>query len=180
MKKIRMLLLSLLIPVTFCSAQVAVGSWGLMFDISDAFNVNAVKDGYQVGAGCKFYPLANLALRALIGIDHVASEDAAGVETVTTAFAFGLAGEWHFTTGAVSPYLGGLFGVRTLAETGQPNLLDFYFGALFGVEATIYQNLSLFAEYDLIASVDAAGFSVKLGDMNGTGQGALFGLIVYF
>ncbi len=179
-KKLNSLLLVLLISATFCAAQAQKGSWGLLFDISDAFNVNAFKDGYQVGAGCKYYIQEDLDLRALVGIDHVTAENILDEKISTTSFALGASVAKHLKTGPVSPYLGGLLGIRTLSVTDQPSLFDFYFGALFGVEFKLYQNLSLFAEYNLVASIDDDGFSVQMGDMKGTGQGALFGLIVYF
>jgi len=175
-KKLQGMLLAFLISGTVCFAQAQNGSWALMFDISDTFNVKAFKDGYQGGAGCKYYAWPTLAFRALADIDFVTAVDPVGARTVNSALSLGLGVEKHLKTEGVSPYWGGLLGARTLSQTGQPNRIDFYFGALFGLEVAIFRNFSLFAEYDLVASLGADGFSIRLGNDKGT----LFGVAVYF
>ncbi len=152
--------------------------WALLFNLADLLGVGGFEDSYQVGAGCSYRLLPNLGLRALVGIDHVSGETAD-----RTALGLGVGAAWHPRPGIVSPYFGGQIGGRTLSETGQDDRFDFYLGALAGVETRIYRNLALFAEYDLIASWDAEGFILRLGDVTGTGtahSGVLFGLAVYF
>jgi hypothetical protein len=56
------------------------------------------------------------------------------------------------------------------------NRIDLYFGGLGGVELAFWENVSLYAEYNMLASVDVDGFSVSLGGEDS----AQLGFIVYF
>jgi len=161
--------------VVSLSAEAGRGRWGLMFGLADILSVDAYADGYQAGAGIKLSLKPDFALRGLLSIDHNSQDS-----TSRTALGLGAAGEWHFAEGTVSPYAGGLVGSRFLWETGQDSAVDFYFGGLFGVEARIVKSLALFAEYDLVASFDGAGFSIRLGPRDSSLGGAQVGFIVYF
>jgi len=153
------------------------GAWGLLFNAKNVLALDGFEDGYQAGAGVKYWVLPAIAARALVGVNHNAAKDPGPTKTT---IGLGLAGEWHPKSGAVSPYLGALAGFRSLAQTGQDTSADFYFGALFGAEAKLIGAVSLFAEYDLVASFDADGFTLRLG-LDDTGAGdALLGIIVYF
>lgn len=171
----------LLILTLVSSASIAVHSsepsesWALVFSLQDVLSTDAFIDGYQAGAGLKYRLSPDLALRGLLGIDHNAN---AGV--ARSVLGLGAALEWHFAEGSVSPYAGPLAGARMLFETGQPGRIDLYFGAMFGAEVKVTGPLSLFAEYDLVASFDADGFSVRLGIPSGSLAGAQAGFIVRF
>lgn len=171
----------LLILTLVSSASIAIhssepsGPWALVFSLQDVLSTDAFIDGYQAGAGLKYRLSPDLDLRGLLGIDHNAN---AGV--TRTVLGFGTALEWHFSEGSVSPYAGPLTGARMLFETGQPGRVDLYFGALFGAEIKVAGPLYLFAEYDLVASFDADGFTVRLGIPSGGLAGAQAGFIVRF
>jgi hypothetical protein len=153
------------------------GDWGLMFDARNLLSLGSFEDGYQFGAGIKYWASPKIAVRALLGVDHNTAPDSGPSKTF---IGLGLAGEWHPKRGDVSPYAGALAGFRMLAETDQTTAVDIYFGALFGAEAKLKGPISLFAEYDLIASFDINGFSVNLGTDGAGGGKALLGFIVYF
>jgi hypothetical protein len=157
-------------------ASFGAGPVGLLFNAKNLLALDGFEDGYQAGAGVKYFLLPDIAARALLGVYHNAAKDPGPTKTT---IGLGLAGEWHPKSGAVSPYLGALAGFRSLAQTGQDTSADFYFGALFGAEAKLLGPVSLFAEYDLVASFDAKGFTLRLG-LDDTGAGdALLGIIIY-
>ncbi len=159
------------------AAPAASGSIGLLFDAKNLLLLSGFEDGYQAGAGVKYWATQSVAARALVGAYHNTAPNSG---PSTTTLGLGFAGEWHPRRGDVSPYVGTLVGTRMLAVTGQTTAFDFYFGGLFGVEAKLVGPISLFAEYDLVASVDANGFSVNFGiDSTDKGQ-ALLGMIIYF
>jgi hypothetical protein len=169
-------LLSLSFPVAAAGGE-AQGTWGLMFSAQNLLSPNGFKDGYQPGAGIKYWVTPSIAARALVSIDY---NEPKGSDISTTLLGFGLAGEWHPKSADVSPYLGPLLGLRTDMMTGQTTTIDLYFGALFGVEFKIIGPLSAFAEYDLVASFDANGTSINLGTDGSGGGKALIGFCVYF
>jgi hypothetical protein len=153
------------------------GKWGLLFNAKNLLSLDGFEDGYQAGAGVKYWAWPKMAVRGLIGVDH--NTNSTGTYSLTI-IGLGLAGEWHPKRAEVSPYLGPLLGGRMLAETNQTTKVDLYFGGMFGAEAKIMGPLWAFAEYDLVASFDINGFSVNLGT-NGSGGGkAMIGIVVYF
>jgi hypothetical protein len=180
MKKAAILMsLTLMIAVSaFSQAKGSADtSWGLLFNAKNVLALDGFEDGYQAGAGVKYWALPTLAARALLGLNLNSAKDSGSTKTT---IGLGLAGEWHPKKGAVSPYLGGLAGFRGLFGSGLDPSADFYFGALFGAEAKLIGPVSLFAEYDLIASFDAKGFTLRLGlDEENAGE-ALLGIIIYF
>jgi hypothetical protein len=153
------------------------GRWGFLFDAKSLLALSGFEDGYQAGAGLKYWATPSIAARALVGVEHNTPK---GSSVSTSTIGLGLAGEWHFKRGAASPYAGPLLGARLLATTGQTTYVDLYFGGLVGAEAKILDNISFFGEYQLLASLDANGFTLTLGaDGSGAGK-ALLGIIVYF
>lgn len=157
--------------------QAPRGSLGFLFGANSALSFDGFADGYQAGAGLKYWLSPTFALRGLLGVEHNTVLSGA---TSTTTIGLGAAGEWHLLTGSVSPYAGALCGARMLAETGQALRFDVYAGALGGVEVKIYGPISAFAEYQLLASFDSNGFSLNLGTDGSGGGSALIGLAVYF
>jgi len=161
---------------------VAGWRWGFIFDARNLSSLDGFEDGYQAGAGVMCRPLPKLAVRALLSVDH---QDPEGTVLPTeTVIGLGIAGQWHPAEGksVASPYIGGTAGFRTQAITDEETAIDLYFGAVFGVEAKIVGPVSLFGEYQLLASLDSAGFTLTLG--TGTDRfessRALLGLIIYF
>jgi hypothetical protein len=170
-------MLILALPASAAGGGDASGQWGLLFNAKNLLYLDGFEDGYQAGAGVKYWVRPTIAARALLGVDH--NTDKAG-DLSTTTVGLGLAGEWHPKRGDVSPYFGPLLGTRVLAQTGQTTRADFYFGGLFGAEVKLFGPIWAFAEYDLVASFDVNGFTLTLGT-NGSGGGqALIGLAVYF
>jgi hypothetical protein len=153
------------------------GSMGFLFSANSALSFDGFADGYQAGAGFKYWLSPTFALRGLLGVEHNTVLSGA---SSTTTIGLGAAGEWHLVTGNVSPYIGALCGARAVGETGQALRADFYLGGLGGVEVKIYGPISVFAEYQLLASVDSNGFSLNLGTDGSGGSSALLGLAVYF
>jgi hypothetical protein len=183
MKRIARLLAAavfLVLPLALSAAGGAAkssGQWGLLFDAKNLLLLSGFEDGYQAGAGVKYWVQPAFAARAIVGLQSNTPQNST---ITTTSMGLGLAGEWHPARADVSPYLGPLAGFRMLAVTGATTRADFYVGGLFGAEVKVLSSVSLFAEYDLIASWDINGFSLDFG-MDGAGGGkALLGLIVYF
>lgn len=154
--------------------------WGLLLDCKNLLALNGFEDGYQAGAGAKFWATPSIAARALARIDHNTPPEES-TAPATTVFGLGFAGEWHpAQRAAASPYVGGLTGFRTLAEEGRDTRVDFYAGALAGVEVKLLGSISCFAEYQLLAAWDADGFTLSLGTEGSDGSRVLVGLIFYF
>lgn len=150
-------------------------SWGLLFDLGNVLSAESYSDGYQAGAGVTYRPKEGFSIRALLGIDCSVLDSVS-----STAVGLGVAAEWRLASGTVSPYAGPLAGARFLFRTGSDNLVDVYLGGLFGVEVEIVRQLSVFAEYDLVASFDATGFSLGLGVPESDAGGARMGFSVNF
>jgi hypothetical protein len=127
-------------------------------------------DGYQAGAGLKYWFSEAWSARALLAVKVVhASLD----DTTTSTFGLSAAGEYHLRVGAASPYVGALVACQILSEdTG--GFVDYAFGPLGGLELVVLKNLSLFAEYQALFVRDINGFSFALG------QKPVFGFAVYF
>ena len=155
--------------------------WGLLFDCKNLLALNGFEDGYQAGAGVKYWITSEIAARALARIDHNTPPEES-TALASTEFGLGLAGEWHpDQRAAASPYVGGLAGFQILAEENAPEtLIDFYLGGIFGVEVKLLSAVSCFAEYQLLAAWDDAGFTLSLGTEGSDKSRALIGLIFYF
>lgn len=143
---------------------------GLIFNIFD-LTANLIAehtDNVQGGLGMKLWLGEKTAVRALLDLEHTN-------DSVTTSTWIGASGafEYHFLQRRVSPYGGGLAGLTL--ETGAANDLGLYFGALLGAEFELVENLNLFAEYNLLVSINEPNFTIDLG----LGNSAQIGIIVY-
>jgi opacity protein-like surface antigen len=158
------------------TASATDSQFAFVFDLKNLLlSIEEFEDGYQAGAGLKWWAMDILAVRGLANLNLNALD---GV--TTTAFGISAGAEWHpLQRRKVSPYVGGLAGFRatTIAPTGNgENRIDIYFGAMGGAEIAVWENLSFYAEYNLIGSIDANGFTLDLGGANS----AQLGLLVYF
>jgi hypothetical protein len=155
--------------------------WGFLFDCKNLLALNGFEDGYQAGAGVKYWVTPDIAARALTRIDHNTPPEES-TALASTEIGLGVAGEWHpKQRAAASPYIGALAGFQTLSiENADETLIDLYFGGIFGVEVKLLNTISCFAEYQLLAAWDADGFTLSLGTEGSDGSRALLGLIFYF
>jgi hypothetical protein len=162
--------LCLCVCVSLSAAEPAQQTLGFVFEMKNLLlSINPYDDGYQTGAGLKWWMMKNIALRGLLNFDLNIFNN---VTTAELGLSCGL--EFHFTQTKVSPYVGGFAGTRmTVAAV---NAIDLYAGAMAGVEMRVWENVGAFAEYDLLLRLDAAGFTAGIG----AGGGAQVGLIVYF
>jgi hypothetical protein len=111
------------------------------------------------GLGMRFRPIEELVLRTIVYIKF-------NYNTVTylADFRTGLSvgGEYHFTKGVVSPYLGIIGGMEfstSILGAG----LDWHVGAMFGVELMPLEFLSIFVEYTLVTTFRETGVDLELG-----------------
>lgn len=146
-------------------------------------NILLELDEYQrAGVGLKGF-WGDLAVRGLLGLNLDTGRDRFG-------YTVGSALEYHVLPGRVSPYLGGGLILGWERDDMGPTTLttfDIGIGPLFGVEFTLTEGLSVFAEYILelrAAYVDGGpmadrdGWNYFLGTELGN-QGSL-GIVVYF
>ncbi len=156
-------------PKSSKAAKRPEEDWALIFNFDNLLApLSPYSDGFQAGAGVKHWFTETLAGRALLYALMEPSFD-----TYTTTLGVSAACEFHPRTGRVSPYFGGILGCKFLFEPDQ-NYLDFFLGALGGVEVRIFQNFGLFAEYQALMVRDYDGFWLKFG------TDAVLGLIIYF
>jgi len=151
-------------------------SLAFVFDLKNLLlSIEEFEDGYQAGVGLKWWAMDILAIRGLANFNL---NSLAGV--TTTAFGVSAGAEWHpLQKKKVSPYLGGFVGIRATTispNPGDANRIDIYFGGSGGAEIAVWENISFYAEYNLIGSIDANGFTIDLGGTNG----AQLGLLIYF
>ena len=150
--------------------------FGLIVNFTGLANdqVAAYNDGGQTdpnhagGLGIKLWVGEKSAVRGLLDIEHVNDDG-----TKDTWFGLSGAYEYHLLQRRVSPYLGGLAGLQV--QTGTTNNVGLYFGAILGAEFELVENLNLFGEYSLLASIIDPIFSIDLG----LGNHAQLGIIVY-
>ncbi|MBN2738559.1 MAG: hypothetical protein JXR70_16375 [Spirochaetales bacterium] len=190
MKKLILIIILMAIASYGFTETRKPGSGALIFNMENLLlDIDSYNDGIQPGMGLKFWILENLALRALLAFESVTDLDNS-VEppepiSTRTNLMFGVAGEFHFIPGEISPYAGGMFGLKMITThftdenvEDPETFMDYYFGALFGVEAQIkdFKFLSIFAEYALIADFREQETSVTLG-AGGSGK---IGVLFYF
>lgn len=147
------------------------GSLALLFNLKDLLTpLSPYSDGFQTGAGAKFWLFDDIAARALLSL-----EVTPGPNSGASATGVGLsaAGEWHPRPGSISPYLGGLAGLAMLFADAGPEL-DFCLGALGGVELELYRNIRLYAEYQALFTRTLEGLGFAFGNS------AVLGLAIYF
>jgi len=155
--------------------------WGLLINAKKLLALDGFEDGYQAGAGVKYWIQPKLAARGLVMVEHNTPPEESATPA-ETSIGLGFAGEWHPNgRAAASPYVGGLAGFRTLTIEGvDETRIDIYLGGMFGVEVKLLQSISCFAEYQLLGAFDNAGFTLSLGTEGSDGSRVLLGLIFYF
>jgi hypothetical protein len=145
---------------------------GLIFNLWDLLALEGVasSDGLSAGVGMKYWLGDKMAIRGLLDFER--RRDSAAD---TTESFFGVSGafEYHFTTGRVSPYTGGLVGLRI--EGGDASNLGLLLSGLFGVEVRVMDALGLFGEYSLSLFIDEPDTNIVLG----AGNNAAIGVVVY-
>jgi hypothetical protein len=111
-----------------------------------------------------------MAIRGVLDFSYQHNKNTDATDTF-----FGVSGafEYHFTTGRVSPYAGGLVGV--LIQGGDTSDLNLLLGGLFGVEMRVMDSLGLFAEYSLSLFTNDTFTNIALG----AGNNAAIGIVVY-
>lgn len=180
MKKVLTIALSCLLAAISLSAQSKAATkkesgegpdMAFLFSFSEGHLLpSSYNDGYQAGAGLKYWFSEAWSGRALLAlkVTHVSLDD-----TTTSTLGASVAGEYHLRAGPVSPYIGAILACQVLSEdTG--SFMDFAFGALGGLELRALRNLSFFAEYQALFIRDINGFAFALG------QKPVLGFAVYF
>ena len=142
---------------------------GIIFNIWDFGDVSS-SDGLSAGLGLKYWLGDKTALRALLDFEYYRDTAA---DTRDTFFGLSGAFEYHFTKGKVSPYTGGLVGLRI--QGGDASNLGLLLAGLFGVEVRVLDALGLFAEYNLSVFIDEPDTNIVLG----AGNNAAIGVVVY-
>ena len=172
MKRKTLVVICLVVVLAFGVALSAgAQKLGLVFNLWDMTVVGTnSSDGLSAGAGMKYWLSDKMAIRGLL--EFVYDRDSTA-DTTDTFFGLSAAFEYHFITGKVSPYAGGLVG--TLIQGGDTSNLSLILAGLFGVELRVMDVLGLFAEYQLGFFIDEPVTQIFLG----AGNNAMFGVIVY-
>lgn len=178
-KTVCILLFALLTVSAFAAAPAqskpkagTVSDFAFIFDLKNLLlSIEEFEDGFQSGVGLKYWALDVLAVRALANFNLNANND-----VTTTAFGLSAGAEWHPVKRKVTPYAGGFAGLRATSQTGAEGRVDFYFGGMGGAEFAVWENLSFYAEYNLLVSNDINGWTIDVGGANS----AQLGLLVYF
>jgi hypothetical protein len=162
-----------LVVVLVFGAALAAGAQqqklGLIFNLWDFGDVSSA-DGLSSGLGIKYWLGDNMAIRGLL--DFLYDRNSAA-DTTDTFFGLSGAFEYHFVSGRVSPYAGGLVSVRI--QGGDVSNLGLLLGGLFGVELRVMDVLGLFGEYQLGLFADEPITQIFLR----AGNNAAFGVVVY-
>ena len=141
---------------------------GLIVNLVDPFTLAEAGDGVQAGLGMKLWLGDRSALRGLLALglqyDGAALDMGLGVSA---------AYEHHLSTGAISPYVGGIVG--TGLQLGTVQNLTLYVGGLLGAEVQVIDRVALFVEYELLFRMDEPDFFIDLG----IGNNAQLGIIIY-
>ncbi len=146
-------------PAAKESKSATDGDFAILFDLKSLLlATDSFEDGYQAGAGLKWWMLDAFALRGLLAFESNTLED-----VTETVFGISAGVEWHPARTRVSPYVGAFAGTRVLAITDMDTALDLYGGAMAGAEVRLWQNIALFAEYQLVVSDDIDGVTVRFG-----------------
>jgi len=142
--------------------------FGLIFTLWD-FDTS-LSDGLSAGAGLKYWLGEKMALRGLVALDHTSNS---ATDASQTDIGLSAALEYHFATGRISPYLGGLFGVAL--RFGDIRSEALMLAGLFGAEVRVMDGVGLYAEYNLQLIMDDPTFDFDLV----AGNGAAIGVVVY-
>ncbi len=143
----------------------------LLFSLENLISVTKpYNDGFQTGAGVKYWVSEKIGTRALLGMTVTPNKS---TETSVTRLGTSIAGEYHPRPGKASPYIGGIAGIQFLFDdTGK--YFNYSVGAIGGVELRLASNVALYGEYQAICLHDINGFGVRLGDQ------AILGIALYF
>jgi hypothetical protein len=160
------LVVALVLGVTLSAGAQKLG---LVFNLWDAAGT-ASNDGVLTGAGLKYWIADKMAIRGVLDFSYQHNKN---TDATTTFFGVSGAFEYHFVTGRVSPYAGGLVGV--LIQGGDTSDLSLLLGGLFGVEMRVMDSLGLFAEYSLSLFTNDTFTDIALG----AGNNAAIGVVVY-
>jgi outer membrane protein W len=132
--------------------------------------VSPYNDGFQGGAGFKYWFSERISGRALLAATVTPNTT---TDTSTTTLGLSIAGEYHPRPGRASPYIGGIVGTQfRFDDTG--NYFNYSAGALGGVEVLLFSNFSIYGEYQALLVHDVDGLGFRLGDQ------ALLGFAIYF
>jgi hypothetical protein len=146
------------------------GKLGLVFNLWDLAAGTASSDGVLTGAGVKYWLADKMAIRGILEFQYLHNKT---TDATTTLFGASGAFEYHFKTGRVSPYAGGLVGV--LVQGGDTSDLNLLLGGLLGVEMRVMDSLGLFAEYSLSLFSNDTLTDIVLG----AGNNASIGVVIY-
>jgi hypothetical protein len=93
------------------------GKLGLVFSVPDILLQieEASFDGLSAGLGLKYWLAEKMALRGVLEFNY---NNDSGTGLTTTAFGLSGAFEYHLLKAKVSPYVGGLAGIRVTTATG--------------------------------------------------------------
>lgn len=147
--------------------------WGVVFKIG---NLESLVEPYEEGtiesgAGLKCSLNEKIALRGLVSAS--VTPDWTGESDTNWGLSFGA--EYHAAAGKASPYLGGFAGVELATLAGDEDLyMDWYVGAMGGVELRVMKVLSFYGEYQALLTSTEDGISFALGDR------AILGFVIYF
>lgn len=106
--------------------------------------------------------------------------------TSSIAMVGGLALEYHFIEGLVSPYLGGFFNGGWKKSGDYSMEIPLSVGAIAGVEVFVFEWLSLFAEYNLAVNVNFVTYTATSQSVydytidTGMGNEGKIGIVMYF
>ncbi len=143
---------------------------GLIVNLVTPFILAGAGDSVQTGLGMKLWLNDRSVLRGLVSftldIDTVA-------DTTDMGFGLSAAYEHHWSTGKVSPYVGGIVGTQMGIGAGPG--LSVYLGGLLGAEVEIIESVAFFAEYALIFRMADPNLFIDLG----IGNNAFLGVIIY-
>jgi len=151
------------------------GKLGIIFNVPDLLlNIdNASFNGLSAGLGLKYWLAQKMAVRGVLEFTY--NSDSTPPATSDTTFGLSGAFEYHFVKAKVSPYVGGLAGFRLTAATGTATDFGFFIGPMLGAEVAVLDYLGLFAEYDLLLTINEPLFGINLG----IGNGGSIGLVIY-
>jgi hypothetical protein len=177
MKKLFIVLFVLAFIATYAPAQGKQVSFrnrlGMICNIELVKPVVNYTDSVLTGAGIKYWPIDEVALRGLVFVNILNDKV---LDETTTNMGFSIAFEYHFIKGIVSPYAGALGGIEILSDPAQTGM-DYHIGGLFGVEiSTPLEYLDFFLEYCLSATFREQEDTVDLGKDHMPS----LGIVIYF
>jgi opacity protein-like surface antigen len=155
---------------------------GLIFGFQNLLSdILPYDDGYQSGVGAKYWLNKTMAIRGLASFRYNTPIEAGSTAPATTDLGLGAAFEYHpKELLKASPYFGGGLGTRMTFETGAESAVEFSLAGIGGIELKITDNISVYGEYQLLATIDSQGFTVSLANLDNPQDGVVLGLLFYF